>query len=732
MSTLLYRLGGWTAAHPWRTIAAWFAALAIAVGLSMTVGGSTHDDYRVPGSPAQAGADFLADHFDNAFGAGARVVVHTDDGVLQQDQLAALSGRLGALEHVTLVEPPRMSPDGDTALISVHYGVPVTTFEGSEGVDALRSAAAELQQSGVQVELGGEVPENFAPPSGTAELIGIAVALMILIFAFGSVIAAGLPLAVALVGLGIGSSLITILAAVTDVSNTAPTIASMVGIGVGIDYALLLVTRYVDGLRAGQTVRESAARANGTAGVSVVFAGTTVLVSLFGLRLAGLAVYSSVGMATALVVGTVMLTSVTLVPALCGLAGTRVLRRRERRAAAVSVSGSNGPAGTHPEAAGPAGTHRLESTLTARWAERIGRRPWPWALAALGVLLLLAAPVLGMRTWPQDAGSGPESKTTRVAYDLVAAEYGPGANGPFLLAVDLNRLPAQQLTSLTAGLSAEPGVVSVSPPTVNPAGDAALIVLQPATGPQDEETVALLDRLRAELPDSVLVTGLTPAFADISERLAERLWVVIAFVVGLSLLLMTAVFRSVVVATKAAVLNLLSVAAAYGVMVVVFQWGWGAELLGLPHAVPVSSWVPILMFTILFGLSMDYQVFLLSRIREDYLRTGQPRRSVIRGLAATGRVITCAAAIMVAVFIGFALDADPTVKMMGVGMATAVLIDATIVRMVLVPATMSLLGTANWWLPSWLDRILPRLDVDGQLPDAVRPADQDSKLPEPV
>jgi RND superfamily putative drug exporter len=475
-------------------------------------------------------------------------------------------------------------------------------------------------------------------------------------------------------------------------------------------------------------VRTAAARANGTAGVSVVFAGTTVLVCLLGLRLAGLPVYTSVGVATLLVVTAVMLTSITLVPALCSLAGTRVLRRAERRAPVANADFA-GPST-------PLGVDDLPDTATARWAARIGRRPVPYALAALALLLLLAAPVLGMRTWPQDAGSGPESATTRTAYDLVGAEYGAGANGPFLLAVDLDRLPADQLPALTDRISADPGVASVAPAVLNDTATAALLVVEPVTGPQDEQTAVLIDRLRSELPDSVMVTGLTPAFADISERLSERLWVVIAFVVGLSLLLMTAVFRSVVVAVKAAVMNLLSVAAAYGVMVMVFQWGWGAELLGLPHAVPVSSWVPILMFTILFGLSMDYQVFLLSRIREDYLATGEPRRSVVRGLAATGRVITSAAAIMIAVFIGFALDADPTVKMMGVGMATAVLIDATVVRMVLVPATMSLLGPANWWLPTWLDRILPRLDVDGH-PDAgigagpARSGDG-SRVPEPV
>jgi RND superfamily putative drug exporter len=413
--------------------------------------------------------------------------------------------------------------------------------------------------------------------------------------------------------------------------------------------------------------------------------------------------YSSFGYATALTVLAVVLTSITLVPALCGLAGRRLLPRAR--------AGRRDPVATAP---GPDAAARG----TAAWARRVGRHPLPWALGALTLVLALAAPVLDMRTWPQDAGSQPASNTTRRAHDIVAAEYGPGANGPFVVAVDLRRVPAGTVPGIAEQLRAVPGVARVGEPRTSADGAVAVLGLQPSTGPQDERTAALVTTLREVLPPGAHVTGLTPAFADISDRLAQRLWLVVAFVVGLSLVLLTVVFRAPVVAVKAAVVNLLSVAAAYGVMTALFQWGWATSLFGLPHAVPVSSWVPILMFAILFGLSMDYEVFLLSRIREEWLATGDAQRSVERGLAHTGRVITSAAAIMVAVFVGFGLDPDVTVKMIGVGMATAVLIDATIVRMVLVPATMALLGTANWWLPAWLDRLLPHLDVEG--PSAAR------------
>ena len=536
------------------------------------------------------------------------------------------------------------------------------------------------------MELGGSVPENFSAPNGVAESIGIVAALLILVLALGSIVAAGLPLIVALMGIGAGTAVIGLLAAVTDISGTAPTVASMVGLGVGIDYALLLVARHIEGLRDGLSPRDAAAEATATAGQSVVIAGLTVLVSLFGLKLSTLPTYSSFGYATFATVGAVMLAAITLVPALCALAGRRIMPRRARRARVL-----------------PTGPSRIE-----RWATGVVRRPVLSAVLALVTLAALAAPALFMRTWPQDAGSQPSSNTTRQAYDLVAAEYGPGANLTMLVAVDLTRItdPA----ALGARLRALPGVATVTGPMIDPAGRAAVLVVEPSTAPADERTAELVGRVRAAVPDGALVTGAAATFADISDRLADRLWIVIGFVVALSVLLLTLLLRAPIVAVKAAAMNLLSVAAAFGVVTALFQTDTGARLIGLPHGGTVTSWVPILMFTVLFGLSMDYEVFLLSRVREDWLATGDAKGSVIRGVAATGRVITSAAAIMVAVFIGFALDPDVTVKTLGIGMAVAVLIDATVVRMVLVPATMALIGRVNWWLPSWLDRLLPHIE----------------------
>jgi RND superfamily putative drug exporter len=695
MSRILGKLGGVAAAHPWRTLSAWLVALVALTALSALFGGTPHDDHNIPDTESQAGTEFLRARFPTLSGTNARVVVHGADGArLDPAALEALRVRLDAMPHASHVAVPRLSGDGDTALISVDYDIPVTDFAGNDGVDALHAAAGPTRDAGLRVEFGGQVPENISAVSGTAEAVGLLAALIILVLTLGSFVAAGLSLVVAIGGLGVATALVALLARITDVSGIAPTVATMVGLGVGIDYALLLVSRHVEGLRSGLTPPEAAARANATAGASVVVAGLTVLVSLFGLRLSTLPMYASFGYATFAAVGAVMLAALTLVPALAALAGTRVLPRALRRAVR--------PAPVDPAA--PVGA-------IARWATAVGRRPFLAATLALVALAGLCAPVLAMRTWPQDAGSQPTSNTTRRAYDLVAAEFGAGANGPFVIAVDLARTP--DVDALAARLRTEPGVAAVAPPVRNAAGDAAVVVVEPTTGPQDARTSALLARLRADvLPDGVRVTGLVAIFADISERLDERLWIVVGFVVAVSLLLLTVLFRAPVVALKAAVMNLLSVGAAYGVMTAVFQSDAGARAVGLPHGVAVSSWVPVLLFTVLFGLSMDYEVFLLSRIREDWLRTGDPQGSVVRGLAATGRVISSAAAIMVAVFVGFALDSDVTVKMIGVGMAVAVLVDATIVRLVLVPAVMAMLGRANWWIPRWLDRLLPHVEVE--------------------
>ncbi|TXL61541.1 MMPL family transporter [Aeromicrobium terrae] len=686
----LNRLGLATARHPWRTIAIWVVAL-LALGTAVSSwGGTPQDDWDVPGARGQAGLDQLREHFPDAGGATAQVVVH-DDGSLSSSVVTATQKRLGDMPHALPVEPPRLSADGDTALFTVRYDVEVTHHDLMGKTGPLEDATQGARDAGYRVELGGELPGTATKIEGRGELIGVGVALLLLVIAFGSVVAAGLPVAVALGGLAAGSMGVTILAGVMDVSTTAPTIASMVGLGVGIDYALLMVTRHLEHLRAGETPVQAAANATGTAGKSVVGAGLTVLVSLMGLRLAELPTYSSFGFATGITVFTVMVAAVTLVPALCAMAGDRLRPRRDRKARQVVPT---------------------REPLTARWVARVARRPLAWALAALVVLLALAAPALGMRTWPQDGGSQPTSLTTRQAHDLIAEELGDGANGPLTVVVDRTKLDDRAVADLHARTARTEGVAGQTQVVTSPDGRLDVWDIQPTSDPADEATTQLIDRLREDvLPTKgVEVTGFTVVLADISAMLADRLWVVVGFVVAMSIVLLMVMFRSVIVPLKAAAMNLLSVAAAYGVMTMVFQHGWGSSLLGVDHAVPVSSWVPILMFTVLFGLSMDYEVFLLSAVREDWLRTGDARRSVATGLASTGRVISMAAAIMVAVFLGFATESDLVVKMLGVGLAVAIALDATVVRLVLVPATMTMLGRWNWWFPGRRSST-PRSDV---------------------
>ena len=593
MSRFLHRIGGSAARHPWRTIGAWVVVVIAMAGLAGTVGGALNDDYTIPGSESQQAYDLLSERFPAMAGADARVVAHTETGRLDRAPLDAAAARLADMDGAGTVSPPVLSADGRTAIIAVQYAVPVTDFAGDEGLVALEEAGAPIEDAGYQVAFGGQVPENVASPGGTAELIGIGAALVILLLAFGSVVAAGLPIGVALVGLGVGTAGITVLAGTMDVSTVSPTLASMIGIGVGVDYALFIVTRHRDALARGLAVPDAAAQANATAGQSVVFAGGTVLLALSGLQFTGVPNFSSMGYATGIVVLLTVAAAVTLLPALLGLAGLRVYSRKARRTGHLEAAASHSP-------------------TAARLAHTVSRRPLAWLVGSAVVLVALALPALGMEIGTSDAGNEAEDTTIRQAYDLVADGFGPGSNGPLLVAVDLTEVGQDGLADLQQQLATTDGILAVTEPAVSEDGSTAVITATPTTGPQDDATLALIDDLRDSTADGVYIGGFTATMDDFSSVLAENLWVVVAVVIATSFVLLVLAFRSVVVPAKAAVVNLLSVGAAYGVITLLFQTERGADLLGLPSPVPIAAYVPVLMFAILFGLSMDYEVFLLT------------------------------------------------------------------------------------------------------------------------
>ncbi len=722
MSKWLYRVGRFAAARRGLVVVAWVLFAIMIVAVDRTAGGGTVDDFQVPGVESQQAIDLLRSQFPERSGATAMVVFHTSAGVVTDpeaaDAIAATIEQVRSLDHVVgvtepLASPRSMSQDATTAFASVQYDGSTADL-GRAAVDALIGTAGSAEAAGVQVEYGGELPTILKErTTGPAEMIGIIAALIILFITFRSVYSAVLPLGVAVLGLAVGLSIVGLLGALIDIPSVAPRLGTMIGLGVGIDYALFILSRHRDNLDAGVANEESIARTNATAGQAVVVAGGTVVVAILGLQLAGIPFVAALGYSASIVVAIAVLAAVTLLPALLGVVGPRVLARSHRDAAAAAAAAA--------EAGQPA--HRETShSGWVRWANWVAHHPWRSAIAATLVLLALAAPVVDMRLGQADAGTDPTSTTHRRAYDLLARGFGEGFNGPLLVTVDLGTSgDTTVLESIAGAVGADPGVRAVSPPEVNAAGDTAVITAIPTTKPQDEATGDLVHRLRAttlpratEATDATaLVGGPTAGFIDQSDKIASRLLWFIGAVVSLSFLLLMIVFRSILVPLKAAVLNLLSIGAAYGVVVAVFQWGWGRSLIGLDEPVPIASFVPMMMFAILFGLSMDYEVFILSRIREEYHRGHSNIDSVVQGLGATAQVITAAALIMISVFLGFVVSGDPVVKMMGVGLATAVAVDATIVRMVLVPSTMALVGDPNWWLPEWLDRILPNLDIEG-------------------
>jgi RND superfamily putative drug exporter len=710
MSRILFGIGCFAGRHPWRVLAVWILVAVATVMANNTFGGESNEDFKLPGAESQRAADAIEQRFPQRSLYTSNVIFHAPGGLSAPAVRRVVSDAVAGLDrgaHVVAVSDPfdrrsgTVSDDGTTAFTTVAYD---TQEVGTREFAAAEAATKPVRAAGVQVEYDGALGYAKGDAEPSSELIGIAAAVVVLLVAFGSLVAMSLPIIVALTAILIGSSAIGIISGAVSVPKIATIVGLMLGLGVGIDYALFILARHRQNLDAGVPVPEAIGRANATAGLSVLFAGVTVVVAIGGMQLSGIPMLAVMGWASALMVAVTMVAALTLLPALLGVVGRRV---NSLRVPFVRQRPAYNP-----------------RSAASRWAAMIVRKPIAWGVAATLALVVLAIPVFSMRLGFADAGNDGPSTTTRKAYDLLADAYGPGVNGTMQVVVDGadTAIPASVLGTVGHALAAEPGVASVSPPVSNGDATLAMFDVTPTTGPQTEATAALLQRLRADvLPAAVdtgrvdaMVTGGTALQDDVSQRLADRMVWFLAAVIGLSFLLLMVVFRSVLIPLKAAALNVLSVGAAYGVVVAVFQWGWGAHLIGVEETVPIMPLAPMLMFAILFGLSMDYEVFLLSRIHEHYLACRNARQAIIEGVGTTARVITSAALIMIAVFGAFILSSDVTTKLFGVGLSLAVLLDVTLVRMILVPAVMSLLGERAWWLPSWLDRVLPAIDLHGE------------------
>ena len=756
---MLARLGRWSHNRRRLVITTWVVFLVVAGGLSGAVGSGFTTQFSPPDVESARGIDILEDHFGGFGGGfGGTIVFRTERGVTDpevQQTMSQFFADVNELEEVEVVSPyepfgqrqiAQEGPlAGQLAYAMVDVGENVTIEEGADLTERVKDMEPDLE--GVQVEYGGQLFAEFQPPE--SEVIGLGFAIVILILAFGSVMAMGLPVGTAFGGIFAGVAIVTLLSNVLTMPDFTTTLAVMIGLGVGIDYALFIVTRYREGLHAGFTSEHAAGVAANTAGRAVLFAGTTVVISLMGMLIMGLEFVRGLAIGAATVVLMTMVASVTLLPALLGYVRERVEVTRWRGiiaaglvavaliglglqvaaaallvplAVIVLIAGIFVPRlkGVLPHRA----PKPFDQTLPYRWSRFIQHHPWTAVIGGSVALLLLALPVLSIRLGFSDEGNFPEDTSTRKAYDLLAEGFGPGFNGPLVLAAELPPgVDGQTLGGVSEAIGADPGVAAVSPPITNDptAPQAVLWRVIPTTSPQDEETEDTLRRLRGDvIPTAtagtdldVAVTGQTAVSADFSGYLGDRLPLFIGVVLALSFLLLMAVFRSLLVPLKAVVMNLISIGASYGLVVMVFQWGWGKDLVGIGTGGPIEPFIPMMMFAIVFGLSMDYEVFLLSRVKEEYDRGKENAQAVADGLAATARVITAAAAIMVVVFGSFLLEDDRIVKTFGVGLSVAVLLDATLVRMLLVPATMELLGAKNWWIPRWLDRILPRISVEG-------------------
>jgi putative drug exporter of the RND superfamily len=712
----LYAIGRFCSRHHWPTLAVWIALAVGLVFLGQAGDSKTNDNLTLPGTDSTAATELLEDDLpEQAFGSNPLVFQAKAGASLASPKYAeaidASVKRLEAMHDVNSAVNP-LSPEGAAFLSqdrSVAY-VPVVLSVGpgeltENQAQAVLEAGEPAEAAGLKVSVGAYVGQQLSKPdTGASDAIGIAAAIVILLFAFGTATAMVLPISSAIVGLACSLSLIRLLESAVQVPSVASTLATMIGLGVGIDYALFIVTRHKLQLGDGMELHESIARATATAGGAVVFAGFTVVIALCSLAFAGIPLVSTLGFTAAIAVVVAVLAAATLLPAMLGALGPRINSLR------VQLGKS------HPDDSEPHGWRR--------WAEGVAARPWRSALAALAVLVVLSLPIFQLELGQNDVSALPKSTTARQAYDGLTQGFGPGVNGPLLVASEFESAAEakQVLPGLEKAIDGASDIAGVSEPTLDKAGTAAVFTVISNSAPWADSTVDLVEDLReTTIPQALkgtdataYVGGQTAGYIDLATQIADKLPLMIAIVVGLSFIVLLLAFRSLLVPLKAAAMNLLSVAAAYGIVTAVFQLGWGASLIGLDHSIPIVSFVPLLMFAILFGLSMDYEVFLLTQMREHYKQSGDARKAVIEGLANTGRVITSAAAIMVCVFTSFVLNGNPLVKEFGVGLAVAIAIDATLVRCLLVPAIMVLLGKRAWWLPGWLDRIVPHVSIEGE------------------
>ncbi|MEV4757788.1 MMPL family transporter [Micromonospora sp. NPDC049559] len=703
MAASLYRLGAWAHRRRRTVLVAWLAVLVAAGALAATAGGSYEDDFSIPGSRAQRTLAIVAEQFPSSSGTAAQVVLVAPAGREVAEHRAVIARTLAAAAKAPqvagVVDPfaaKMVSPDGRVALAVVDYQERRAQLRPGS-LEALEDVFRPVREAGLRVEFGGPAYGGSPADGGHGtEAAGLLIALVVLVITFGSMVAAGLPLLTALLGVGATVAGLATVAGVLTLPTTAPALALMLGLAVGVDYALFIVARHRSQLASGMRVAESAARAIGTAGTAVVFAGLTVVIALAGLAVVGIPFLTAMGLAAAAAVIVAVLVAVTLIPAVLGFAGDRLRPKPGSRTVRREAADAR-------------------PTLGARWVRLVTRRPLATTLAVVAALGVMAVPAAGLRLALTDNGSAPAESTQRRAYDLTAASFGPGFNGPLLVLADLANEGDRRAaaTALAERLGAVDGVAAAGRPELSADGRYALLTVIPETGPQDERTERLVSDIEAAGGASVGVTGVTAIGIDISALLRASLVPFALLVVGLSVLLLLAAFRSLVVPLKATLGFLLSVGATLGAVVAVFQWGWLADPIGVPRTGPVISFMPIILMAVLFGLAMDYEVFLVSRMHEEYARSGDPGRAVTRGFGASARVVAAAALIMISVFASFVPGGDATLKPIAFALVVGVLLDAFLIRMTLVPAVLALAGRGAWWLPRWLDRVLPNLDVEG-------------------